>query len=180
MTLWDIQNEVTLLPNSPFTWLWWCWLVLCLLCSYVFLTSINAWYMHLFFHLPLMIVLHSPPSSQLSIAGISSVLGELWHAGVATLRQWEMEHLLDPPWEGTSTEGPASPPPHIAGNRLILDVYLDGCERFLQVTGNHTGDLAEVEFLRLSSNDAMITSVIGGLPRFSRLRSLVLKGKIFL
>ncbi|XP_040266380.1 p53-induced death domain-containing protein 1 isoform X2 [Bufo bufo] len=87
-----------------------------------------------------------------------------------------MEHLLDPQWEGTSPEEPASPTPHIAGNRLILDVYLDGCERFLQVTDSRTGDLVEVEFLRLSSNDAMITSVVADLPRFSHLRSLVLKG----
>ncbi|XP_069596161.1 p53-induced death domain-containing protein 1 [Ranitomeya imitator] len=90
-----------------------------------------------------------------------------------------MAHLLDPQWEGASTEGPASPMPHIAGNRLILDVYLDGCERFLQVTENPTSDLAEVEFLRLSSNDAMITSAVADLPRFSHLRSLVLKGGHF-
>ncbi|XP_069821717.1 p53-induced death domain-containing protein 1 isoform X2 [Dendropsophus ebraccatus] len=87
-----------------------------------------------------------------------------------------MEHLLGPLWEGTDTEEPASPTAHIAGNRLILDVYLDGCERFLQVTENQTGDLAQVEFLRLCSNDAMITSVVADLPRFSHLRSLVLKG----
>ncbi|XP_073514778.1 p53-induced death domain-containing protein 1 isoform X2 [Phyllobates terribilis] len=90
-----------------------------------------------------------------------------------------MEHLLDPQGEGTSTEEPASPTPHIAGNRLILDVYLDGCERFLQVTENLTSHLVEVEFLRLSSNDAMITSVVADLPRFSRLRSLILKGGHF-
>ncbi|KAG8563932.1 hypothetical protein GDO81_016259 [Engystomops pustulosus] len=87
-----------------------------------------------------------------------------------------MEHLLDPQWEGTSTEEPASPTPHIAGNRLILDVYLDGCKRFLQVTQNEASDLMEVEFLRLSSNDAMITSAVADLPRFSHLRSLILKG----
>lgn len=44
------------------------------------------------------------------------------------------------------------------------------------MTENHTGDLDEVEFLRLSSNDAMITSAIVHLPRFSHLTSLVLKG----
>ncbi|KAM3919668.1 p53-induced death domain-containing protein 1 [Leptodactylus fuscus] len=87
-----------------------------------------------------------------------------------------MEHLLDPRWEGTCTEGPTSPTPHIAGNRLILDVYPDGCERFLQVTENHTSDLVEVEFLRLSSNDAIIPSVVAHLPKFSHLRSLVLRG----
>ncbi|KAG9475613.1 hypothetical protein GDO78_003813 [Eleutherodactylus coqui] len=87
-----------------------------------------------------------------------------------------MEHLLDPQWEGTSAEEPASPTPYIAGNRLILDVYLDGCERFLQVTEKETSHLVEVEFLRLSSNDAMITSAVADLPRFRNIRSLVLKG----
>ncbi|XP_075693711.1 p53-induced death domain-containing protein 1 isoform X2 [Rhinoderma darwinii] len=87
-----------------------------------------------------------------------------------------MEHLLDPQGEGTSTEERASPTPHIAGNRLILDVYPDGCKRFLQVTEKQTSDLAEVTILRLSSNDAMITSVVTDLPVFSHLTSLVLKG----
>ncbi|XP_063800845.1 p53-induced death domain-containing protein 1 [Pseudophryne corroboree] len=87
-----------------------------------------------------------------------------------------MEHLLDSQREGTGTEEPASSTPCIAGNRLILDVYLDGCKRFLQVTEEQRCDLAEVEFLRLSSNDAMITSVVTYLTMFSRLKSLVLKG----
>ncbi|XP_056382907.1 p53-induced death domain-containing protein 1 isoform X2 [Hyla sarda] len=87
-----------------------------------------------------------------------------------------MEHLLGPQWEGIGTEEPSSPTAQIAGNRLILDVYLDGCERFLQVTENQTNDLAEVEFLRLCSNDTMIMSVVADLPRFIGLRSLVLKG----
>ncbi|XP_075043935.1 p53-induced death domain-containing protein 1 isoform X2 [Mixophyes fleayi] len=87
-----------------------------------------------------------------------------------------MEHLLDSQREGTSAEEPASSTPCIAGNRLILDVYLDGCKRFLQVTAEQRSDLAEVEFLRLSSNDAMITSAVTYLPMFTGLKSLVLKG----
>ncbi|KAM9301756.1 p53-induced death domain-containing protein 1 [Gastrophryne carolinensis] len=87
-----------------------------------------------------------------------------------------MEHLLDPQWEGTSAEEPASPIAHIAGNRLILDVYLDGCKRFLQVTEGAESQLQEVECLALSSHDEMITSVVMAVPMFNRLRSLTLKG----
>ncbi|XP_073460922.1 p53-induced death domain-containing protein 1 isoform X2 [Aquarana catesbeiana] len=87
-----------------------------------------------------------------------------------------MENLLDPQWEGNGTEEPASPILHIAGNRLILDVYLDGCKRFLQVTEGQKSALVEVEFLALSTNDEMITSAVTALPMFSRLRSLTLKG----
>lgn len=87
-----------------------------------------------------------------------------------------MEHLLDPQWEGNGTEEPASPILHIAGNRLILDVYLDGCKRFLQVTEGEKSALVEVEFLALSSHDEMITSAVTALPMFSRLKSLSLKG----
>ncbi|KAM5138505.1 p53-induced death domain-containing protein 1 isoform 1-T2 [Mantella aurantiaca] len=87
-----------------------------------------------------------------------------------------METLLDPQWEGNGTEEPASPIPHIAGNRLILDVYLDGCERFLQVTQGEKSALEEVEFLALGCHDEMITSAVTALPMFCRLRSLTLKG----
>ncbi|XP_018421163.1 PREDICTED: p53-induced death domain-containing protein 1 [Nanorana parkeri] len=87
-----------------------------------------------------------------------------------------MEHLLDPKREGNGTEEPASPIAHIAGNRLILDVYLDGCERFLQVTEGQKSALEEVEFLALNSHDEMITSAVTALPMFRRLKSLRLKG----
>ncbi|XP_068116371.1 p53-induced death domain-containing protein 1 [Hyperolius riggenbachi] len=87
-----------------------------------------------------------------------------------------MELLLDSQWDGSGTEEPTSPIPHIAGNRLILDVYPDGCKRFLQVTEGEQSEAEEVEFLALSSHDEMITSVVTALPMFSRLRSLTLRG----
>ncbi|NXD12986.1 PIDD1 protein, partial [Nothocercus nigrocapillus] len=66
--------------------------------------------------------------------------------------------------------------PCLADNRLNLDVYPDGCGRFLQLLERHPGDLAQVEFVRLSSNDRLLGTALGILPRLQSLKSLVLKG----
>ncbi|MEE6498580.1 hypothetical protein FKM82_003165 [Ascaphus truei] len=87
-----------------------------------------------------------------------------------------MEHRWDPPWEGSNTEDPASPIPQLADNRLNLDVFPDGCRWFLQLTEEKGLHLLQVEFLRLNSNDRLITPALAALPSYSRLRSLVLKG----
>ncbi|XP_062432604.1 p53-induced death domain-containing protein 1 isoform X1 [Rhea pennata] len=64
----------------------------------------------------------------------------------------------------------------LADNRLNLDVYPDGCCRFLQLFERHRGHLAQVEFIRLSSNDHLLGATLGILPRLESLKSLVLKG----
>ncbi|KAM4723107.1 p53-induced death domain-containing protein 1 [Rhinophrynus dorsalis] len=87
-----------------------------------------------------------------------------------------MEYLLDPQGEGACTEEPASSTRHLAGNSLNLDVYQDGCKRFLQLTEESRCRLQQVEFLRLSSNQALVTVAVAALPIFRGLKSLVLKG----
>ncbi|KAM4017108.1 p53-induced death domain-containing protein 1 isoform 2-T3 [Anomaloglossus baeobatrachus] len=88
-----------------------------------------------------------------------------------------MEHLLDPQREGTSTEEPASPMPHIAGNRLILDVYLDGCERFLQVTEKLTGGHLRDDYGR--PQNGLLTTLPSDIARLSSLRHLDLSFNSF-
>ncbi|KFP98610.1 p53-induced protein with a death domain, partial [Leptosomus discolor] len=64
----------------------------------------------------------------------------------------------------------------LADNRLNLDVYPDGCCWFLQLFEGRRGEVVQVEFLRLSSNDRLLGSTLGILPHLKHLKSLVLKG----
>ncbi|NXJ61851.1 PIDD1 protein, partial [Rostratula benghalensis] len=64
----------------------------------------------------------------------------------------------------------------LADNRLNLDVYPDGCRRFLQLFEGQRGEVVQVEFLRLSSNDRLLGTTLGILPHLKHLKSLVLKG----
>ncbi|KAL2303481.1 hypothetical protein Nmel_008751 [Mimus melanotis] len=64
----------------------------------------------------------------------------------------------------------------LADNRLNLDVYPDGCRRFLQLFKEQQGEVVQVEFLRLSSNDCLLDPALGSLPHLKHLKSLVLKG----
>ncbi|KAM6115459.1 p53-induced death domain-containing protein 1 [Pterocles gutturalis] len=64
----------------------------------------------------------------------------------------------------------------LADNRLNLDVYPDGCHRFLQLFEARQGEVVQVEFLRLSSNNHLLGTTLGILPHLKHLKSLVLKG----
>ncbi|RMC00236.1 hypothetical protein DUI87_22841 [Hirundo rustica rustica] len=64
----------------------------------------------------------------------------------------------------------------LADNRLNLDVYPDGCRRFLQLFKEQQGEMVQVEFLRLSSNDCLLDTTLGSLSQLKHLKSLVLKG----
>ncbi|NWW45144.1 PIDD1 protein, partial [Pedionomus torquatus] len=64
----------------------------------------------------------------------------------------------------------------LADNRLNLDVYPDGCRRFLQLLEVQRGEVVQVEFLRLSTNDHLLDTTLGILPHLKHLKSLVLKG----
>uniref|UniRef100_A0A8C0HBW6 P53-induced death domain protein 1 n=1 Tax=Chelonoidis abingdonii TaxID=106734 RepID=A0A8C0HBW6_CHEAB len=64
----------------------------------------------------------------------------------------------------------------LAGNRLNLDVYPDGCRQFLKLFEKRREEIAQVEFLRLNCNEALIDSTLGSLPVLKCLKSLVLKG----
>lgn len=64
----------------------------------------------------------------------------------------------------------------LAGNRLNLDVYVDGCYRFLQLFERRREEVMQVEFLRLSCNEDLIVSTLRMIPFLERLKSLVLKG----
>ncbi|XP_048663856.1 p53-induced death domain-containing protein 1 isoform X2 [Marmota marmota marmota] len=74
--------------------------------------------------------------------------------------------------------GPGAPP-FLAGNRLNLDLYPEGCHQLLHLCAQHHQQLLQVEFLRLSTHEdpqlleATLAQVPGNLPH---LRSLVLKG----
>lgn len=65
----------------------------------------------------------------------------------------------------------------LADNKLNLDVYLDGCRRFLQLFEGRQGEVLQVEFLRLSSNDRLLGTTLDILPHLKHLKSLVIKGK---
>ncbi|NXO00850.1 PIDD1 protein, partial [Rhinopomastus cyanomelas] len=74
-------------------------------------------------------------------------------------------------------EGSSGAPVLLAGNRLNLDVYPDGCLRFLQLfEGQRQDKVVQVEFLRLSGNDPHLDATLGILPHLRHLKSLVLKG----
>ncbi|XP_050193050.1 p53-induced death domain-containing protein 1 isoform X2 [Myiozetetes cayanensis] len=77
--------------------------------------------------------------------------------------------------EGTSG-APALAGPCLAGNRLNLDVYPDGCCHFLRLLKQQREEVVQVEFLRLSSNDCLIDTTLDSLPHLEHLKSLVLKG----
>uniref|UniRef100_A0A8C4WAG7 P53-induced death domain protein 1 n=1 Tax=Gopherus evgoodei TaxID=1825980 RepID=A0A8C4WAG7_9SAUR len=64
----------------------------------------------------------------------------------------------------------------LAGNRLNLDVYPDGCRQFLELFEKRREEMAQVEFLRLNCNETLIDSTLGSLPVLKCLKSLVLKG----
>lgn len=78
--------------------------------------------------------------------------------------------------EGTSG-APALAGSCLADNRLNLDVYPDGCHRFLQLFRERQEEVVQVEFLRLSSNDCLLDTTLDSLPHLKHLKSLVLKGK---
>ncbi|CAN8214824.1 unnamed protein product [Coccothraustes coccothraustes] len=87
----------------------------------------------------------------------------------------ELLGLRDECGEGT-LGAPALTGSCLADNRLNLDVYPDGCCRFLQLFKEQQGELVRVEFLRLSSNDCLLDTTLGCLPHLKHLKSLVLKG----
>ncbi|NXK96589.1 PIDD1 protein, partial [Formicarius rufipectus] len=87
----------------------------------------------------------------------------------------ELLRLRDECGEGTS--GAAMLPGSLlAGNRLNLDVYPNGCCHFLRLLKEQREDVVQVEFLRLSSNDSLIDITLESLPHLKHLKSLVLKG----
>ncbi|NWI47806.1 PIDD1 protein, partial [Picathartes gymnocephalus] len=87
----------------------------------------------------------------------------------------ELLGLQDECGEGTSG-APTLTGSCLADNRLNLDVYRDGCRRFLQLFKEQRGEVVQVEFLRLSSNDCLFDTTLGSLPHLKHLKSLVLKG----
>ncbi|XP_065695909.1 p53-induced death domain-containing protein 1 isoform X2 [Patagioenas fasciata] len=87
----------------------------------------------------------------------------------------ELLGLGDECGEGTP-EAPALAGSCLADNRLNLDVYPDGCRWFLQLFERRRGEVVQVEFLRLSSNDHLLGTTLGILPHLKHLKSLVLKG----
>ncbi|KAF4790189.1 p53-induced death domain-containing protein 1 [Turdus rufiventris] len=87
----------------------------------------------------------------------------------------ELLGLRDECGEGT-LGAPALAGSCLADNRLNLDVYPDGCRRFLQLFKEQQGEVVQVEFLRLSSNDCLLETTLDSLPHLKHLKSLVLKG----
>uniref|UniRef100_A0A8C3TPD1 P53-induced death domain protein 1 n=1 Tax=Catharus ustulatus TaxID=91951 RepID=A0A8C3TPD1_CATUS len=87
----------------------------------------------------------------------------------------ELLGLRDECGEGT-LGAPALAGSCLADNRLNLDVYPDGCRRFLQLFKEQQGEVVRVEFLRLSSNDCLLDTTLDSLPHLKHLKSLVLKG----
>ncbi|NXE83900.1 PIDD1 protein, partial [Cochlearius cochlearius] len=92
-----------------------------------------------------------------------------------TQKMAELLGLGDECGEGASG-APALVGSCLAGNRLNLDVYPDGCCRFLHLFERQRGEVVQVEFLRLSSNDRLLGTTLGILPHLKHLKSLVLKG----
>ncbi|XP_010143972.1 PREDICTED: p53-induced death domain-containing protein 1 [Buceros rhinoceros silvestris] len=87
----------------------------------------------------------------------------------------ELLGLRDECGEGTSAAA-ALASSCLADNRLNLDMYPDGCRRFLQLFEGQQGEVLQVEFLRLSSNDRHLGTALSILPQLKLLKSLVLKG----
>ncbi|KFO71914.1 p53-induced protein with a death domain, partial [Cuculus canorus] len=92
-----------------------------------------------------------------------------------TQKMAELQGLEDKCREGASW-APALADSCLVDNRLNLDVYPDGCHRFLKLFEGRQGEVFQVEFLRLSSNDRLLGTTLGILPRLKQLKSLVLKG----
>lgn len=88
----------------------------------------------------------------------------------------EPQELGDPVGEGASGAA-AVTGPCLAGNRLNLDVYMDGCDQFFRLLEERREEVKKVEFLRLNCNEDLITSTLGHIPLLKALKSLVLKGK---
>lgn len=88
----------------------------------------------------------------------------------------ELLGLGDECREGTSAAA-ALASSCLADNRLNLDVYPDGCHRFLRLFEGRQGEVLQVEFLRLSSNDRLLGTALSILPQLKLLKSLVLKGQ---
>lgn len=87
----------------------------------------------------------------------------------------EPQELGDPLGEGVlGTDALADS--CLAGNRLNLDVYVDGCHRFLELFEKRREEIMQVEFLRLSCNENLIVSTLSTIPSLEHLKSLVLKG----
>ncbi|XP_053250822.1 p53-induced death domain-containing protein 1 isoform X2 [Podarcis raffonei] len=85
------------------------------------------------------------------------------------------QELGDPLGEGAlEAEAPASS--CLAGNRLNLDVYPEGCRLFHKLYEKRREEVEQVEFLRLSCNEELITSTLSTIPVLKGLKSLVLKG----
>ncbi|XP_044281752.1 p53-induced death domain-containing protein 1 isoform X2 [Varanus komodoensis] len=86
-----------------------------------------------------------------------------------------LQELGDPLEEGAL----GAVEPHsscLAGNRLNLDVYTEGCHLFLKLFEARRDEVEQVEFLRLSCNETSITSALTKIPTLKGLKSLVLKG----
>ncbi|XP_043915704.1 p53-induced death domain-containing protein 1 [Protopterus annectens] len=64
----------------------------------------------------------------------------------------------------------------MAGNRLNLDVYPQGCSLFTGLIKKWQKDLLQVEFLRLNCNEEDIFSAVTLVPALQSLKSVVLKG----
>ncbi|XP_077177510.1 p53-induced death domain-containing protein 1 [Paroedura picta] len=87
----------------------------------------------------------------------------------------EPPELGDPLGEG-ALEAAAVTGPCLAGNRLNLDVYVDGCHQFFRLLETRREEVEQVEFLRLNCNDDLIVSTLSHIPLLKALKSLVLKG----
>ncbi|XP_042315196.1 p53-induced death domain-containing protein 1 [Sceloporus undulatus] len=86
-----------------------------------------------------------------------------------------LQELGDPQREGT-LEAEALASSCLAGNRLNLDVYTEGCLLFLRLFETRREEVEQVEFLRLSCNEQLIASTLSIIPALKGLKSLVLKG----
>ncbi|KAJ7344329.1 hypothetical protein JRQ81_000279 [Phrynocephalus forsythii] len=85
------------------------------------------------------------------------------------------QELGDSLGEGTlGAEAPASN--CLAGNRLNLDVYPEGCRQFLQLFATRREEVEQVGFLRLNCNEEIIASTLGTVCALKHLKSLVLNG----
>ncbi|XP_019340693.1 p53-induced death domain-containing protein 1 isoform X1 [Alligator mississippiensis] len=118
--------------------------------------------------------------SRLPCSGAASACppGKSEHAWSPADRQQKMAKLQEP-GDGLG-EGilvaPELDGSRLAGNRLNLDVYPDGCHQFLDLFDKQRKEVTQVEFLRLNCNEDLIISTLAILPALRTLKSLVLKG----
>uniref|UniRef100_A0ACB8G465 Uncharacterized protein n=1 Tax=Sphaerodactylus townsendi TaxID=933632 RepID=A0ACB8G465_9SAUR len=66
--------------------------------------------------------------------------------------------------------------PCLAGNRLNIDVFPDGCHYFFKLLETRREEVLQVEFLRLNCNEDLIISMLTHIPLLKALKSLTLKG----